>query len=251
MATKMMHRLLLVIGLGSLAIGPALADIVDVTVNGSASGFGDLAVATAAGIVTIPYSFSGTNAQLGEFDLSGRAVNPFNTGSSIEASTQQVTTATADALQITLDEGYSFFCCSAGYGVNLNNSIALSFNLTQESTMQFNDPLANLCCSFNGAMASFTGELLDSKGDVVLVVDPSGSCGGFCASTVLQPGTYQMDASLALSTSGGMFPGGAFFGIGEDATFTPIVPEPRGAILATLLAATFGGYVFSRCWQIA
>jgi hypothetical protein len=77
----MMRRLLLLIGLGSLAIGPALPDIIDVAVNGSVSGSGELTFACApvtpgcasnrvsGYFLSIPYSFSGTNTQLGEFNV--------------------------------------------------------------------------------------------------------------------------------------------------------------------------------------
>jgi hypothetical protein len=156
----------------------------------------------------------------------------------------QVTTATANALEITLGGDYSFQG-AAGYGANLNDSIAVSFNLTEESKVQFNDPPAN---SPEIGNFSFSGELLDSKGNVILVIQPYGGSpsGGFSASTILQPGTYQLDASVADSNAGGVLPVFEFFDGGIDASFTPVVPEPRWAILAALLATILGGYVVSR-----
>ena len=86
-----MHRLFLVIGLGLLAIGPTLADIVDVTVNGSLSGSGSVTTYCyeyppapgcsqifgpgSAFFESFPFSFSATTTQLGEFGV-------FNVGAS-------------------------------------------------------------------------------------------------------------------------------------------------------------------------
>jgi hypothetical protein len=124
--------------------------------------------------------------------------------------------------------------------VTLNDSIAVSFSLTEESKIQLTYNLA-------ASNSSNSVELLDSKGNVVLVVPPCE--GNICStvSTVLQPGTYQLDDSVGNTIFSGFFDG--FYGpfsADLNASFTPVVPEPRWTIIATLLAALLGGYVMSR-----
>ena len=86
--TKMLRNLCMMIGFVALGIGPALPDVIDVTVNGTASGSGDLqyvcGLATPGCVqddglpplFTVPYSFSGTNTQLGSFGAFGNAQSP-------------------------------------------------------------------------------------------------------------------------------------------------------------------------------
>src|ERR1700733_4865296 len=111
----MMHRLFLVIGLGLLAIGPTLADVVNVTVNGSVSGSGSVTTyclenlgspeCSANGsnqMETFPFSFSATNTRLGSFGASGVASSagaPENAFASVQAAMFENTSATADALE--------------------------------------------------------------------------------------------------------------------------------------------------------
>jgi hypothetical protein len=85
-AGTMIHRLFLVIGLGLLAIGPTLADVVDVSVNDSISGLGSVTTYCLVPeecfsfldgqMVTFPFSFSATNTHLGVFVASGGVSSP-------------------------------------------------------------------------------------------------------------------------------------------------------------------------------
>src|SRR5580704_18842410 len=116
----MRRNLCTVIGLGALMIGPALPDVVDVTVNGSLSGSGGMTTeCTQLGpncvgtfgmpplLETVPYSYSATNTQLGTaFDTSGEAVGtaPGAQGALDYHAFQEVT-ATADNLDIALEAG--------------------------------------------------------------------------------------------------------------------------------------------------
>ncbi len=251
-AGTMIHRLFLVIGLGLLAIGPTLADIVDVTVNGSLSGSGSvgsycLGNPPAPGCFqaflgdsnffeSFPFSFSATTTQLGEFGASGGAWTTGDTdGANIMAFASENTTATADALEITLLQNAFTGGIVVLSNVTLNDSIAASFSLTEESKIQLNG------IGF-GELSSNTGELLDSKGNVILVV-PSLNAISSTISTVLPPGTYQLDDSIVNSAFGNSDEN---VEIDLNASFTPVVPEPRWTIIATLLAGLLGGYVMSR-----
>jgi hypothetical protein len=80
-------------------------------------------------------------------------------------------------------------------------------------------------------------------GDVILVV-PCGDFGCSTVSTVLPPGTYQFDESI-VGGSGGPGSFDASFSSDLNASFTPVVPEPRWTIIATVLAGLLGGYVMS------
>jgi hypothetical protein len=245
----MLRRVFFAIGLGSLAIGPALADIINVTVNGSVSGSGGVAaqcINPAPECVQInpdfyaeffPFSFSVTNTQLGFFSASGSATATGSNigegyGGSVEAETDQNTAATANTLDIALSGFCSYQARAAD--CTANDSIAVSFNLTQESEIQ-------LTASVPG-FSPGNGELLDSKGNVILVIPPFGP---FSVSTVLQPGTYQLDESVMGSAFGSFGSVSHDFGTAVNASFTPVVPEPRWVIIATLLATMFGGYVVS------
>jgi hypothetical protein len=246
-----MHRSFLVLGLGLLAIGPALADIVDVTVNGSVSGSGSVTTycfvpecmsPDSGQFVSFAFSFTATNTQLGPFVASGGASSPGppeTNFASIQASISENTTASADALEITLSQNAIVEDVAPAASASLNESIAVSFNLTAESKIQ----LINVNPE-EDASSTNSVELLDSKGNVILVVP----CGDFSCptvSTVLLPGTYQLDDSMV---SGGAIALGSpeFFFADLNASFTQVVPEPRWTIIATLLAAVLGGYVMSR-----
>ena len=246
-----MHRLFLVTGLGLLAIGPTLADVVDVTVNGSVSVSGSVTTyclvpecmsPESGQFTTFPFSFSATNTQLGVFVASGGASStgpPETDPASVQADVFENTTATADALEITLSQDIVSGGVAFSADATLNESIAVSFNLTEESKIQLTDnPDEGDESSTNSI------ELLDSTGNVMLVV-PCGEFTCSTVSTVLQPGTYQLDDSIVV---GGFLRGEfADFSSGVlNASFTPVVPEPRWTIIATLLAALLGGYVMSR-----
>ncbi len=233
----MLRRLWVVIGLGAMAVGPAMPDLVNVTaVDSSVSGSGY--VAYFCGITTpgctyypgigymlnVPYSFSGVNSGFGSAEsppwgpVSGYAgVN---------------TTTTADSLAIMLMGGHSDYAAPF-YGNTENASVSVSFDLTEQSLIQltgYPDP-------------NVTAELLDSNGNVILALPfPS-------SPTLLLPGSYLLDASAASNTFGAF--GGQIsvidFNENLTANFTPVpVPEPRFAFLATLLATMLGGFAASR-----
>lgn len=238
----MTYRLLFLIGLASLAAAPALPDIIDVTVSGSVSGSGTVlepcdptftqgCMRYGGGpySVYIPYSFNGTNTQIGSFSASsGPTVSgpgPGGAGFASEntslclAPTPCPPTA-GDAIYIELTGGHSAF----GYYYTATESagITISFDLTQESEATL----------YSGVGLS-SGGLMDSNGDVLLPIPQAGP-----ASTVLPPGAYQ----LKDSDSGGS-QGTAFSQTGDvtdfdtflTAQFTPVpTPEPRGAVFGAL-----------------
>jgi hypothetical protein len=250
----MIHRLFLVIGLGLLAIGPILADVINITVNGSVSGSGGVTTYCLENLgspecsefgsnqmESFPFAFSATNIQLGVFVASGGASSPGppeNAIASVQANGSENTTATADALEITLAQDVNSDGVAIDPTVALNDSIAVTFNLTEESKIQLTDNLG-------GDASSNSVELLDSDDNVILVVQ----CADFSCSTVstlLAPGTYQLDDSLVTDAFGGLAGLNDSFSADLNASFTPVVPEPRWTIIATLLAALLGGYVMSR-----
>ncbi len=239
----MLRSLRIVTVLGVMA-GTALPDVIDVTVNGSVSGSGSYLVGCALStqgcvvtpggdFLTFPYSFSGTNTELGAFGASGSTTPAGPPG--MEGFADQNTVATADALEISLTGGYS----ASGvpfYSGSENNSISLSFDVTEESVVQL------LGGGVLGS-ASNAGELLDSDGNVILTLPLD----TLSVSTIVQPGMYQVEAA-AQGTSNGSFGANADVTNLElylTADITP-VPEPPGALVAALLAAMLGGYVVSR-----
>jgi hypothetical protein len=241
------------IGLGALMIGPAPADVVDVTINGSLSGSGSMTtecfdlgsncVGTAGMppyLETVPYSYSATNRVLGAaFEISGNAVGigPDVLGS-LEYHGFQEVTATADSLDIALEAGQMPDEVLSWDGTAAE-TISLGFELTEESVIQ-------LDVSPFGPFGTTSGDLLDSHGNVILTMPfPFGS-----ASAVLAPGAYYMDASVSGSESGSIT--GSENNVDDfawmlDSSFTPVpTPEPPAAFVAALLAMMFGGYEVSR-----
>lgn len=235
----MSPNLYLAIGLGCLAIGVARANVTNVTVNGSISGSGSLAVECGFNPVnppsacvdvfegffveTLPISFSGTNTMLGEFDAGANVEGDF-LGAYLVASAQQNTSATANSLGISLYGSVSYLGNQGQ--ANATDTVDVSFDLSTASSVQLS--------GFDELVAtSDTSELLDSHGNLILAV-PSGN--GSVA-TVLQPGAYQLEASA----SGGFFGGTGsedadLLSLTLNADFTPVqTPEPRGAFLAVFL----------------
>lgn len=251
----MMRRLFLLIGLGLSAIGPALPDIINnVTVNGSVTGSGAVSTICQQGapeclpviggtnLASFTFSFSAVNSQLGEFSASGGVSStgpPETDTASIDASESQNTTATAGALDITLGMTDATSGAVFGFSVDLLDSVAVGFYLTEESEIQLT---GNLFFGFDPPLSVNTGELLDSKDNVILVVPSFG--GNFSASAVLQPGMYILNDSVENGAAGGESGLDQLFEADLNASFTPI-PEPRWIIIATLLAALLGRYVAS------
>ncbi len=250
----MLRTWCILIGLGSLVVSPALPDIVDVTVNGSLSGDGYIDVA--CGIATpgcfgsgeifrlsVPYSFSDTTTTLGDFSDSGGASLPSPFDGSVDAFAYENTTATAQSLDITLQGSHDdsgVFASASGEG---NDSVSVVFDLTVPSVIDLS--------GFNGGPGPIAGQLLDSHGNVLLVITANVDS----TSLVLEPGTYQLDASAEGSffddfeadCCGGPFENGNIFNVDLHADFTPVsTPEPRGAILAALLSLVLGCSVVYR-----
>lgn len=236
----MLTRTSLLIGLGFLAIGPALADVVDVTVNGTVSGGGYLTVycdlstpgceppgPAGEGTMDLPYSFGGTNTHLGAFSESGGVdADPF----SISAYAGEDTTATPESLGISLTAGWSCICFNQGF--DEYDNISVYFDLTTESVIQLQQG-GDLSDTFN------SGVLLDSHGNVILP-----GILGLPGSAILQPGMYQLDASMQGGGDSAYYPGVEY---DLTADFTPVAtPEPRWALVAAFLAVMSGGYAVSR-----
>jgi hypothetical protein len=229
-----------------LAISPAFADIINVTVNGSVSGSGSVTVACAEGTpgcmggrLTVPYSFSSSNTSLGAFSDSGSATAP-NFPASVSSFVSQDSSATTDTLDIMLMGGHSaanaplFFASESG-------SISVSFDLTEASLIDL---------SGGGfGIGPDVGELLDSQGNVILTL-PNSPAHVFAD---LEPGTYSIEASASGGGSG-TFVGNVNvidFQSSLDASFTALpIPEPKGTPFAALLGALIGACALARTRRI-
>jgi hypothetical protein len=248
--TRMVRAWCILLGFGSVIVSSALPDIVNVTVKGSVSGDGDIEVAcglatpgcteVAPGIFRfgVSYSFADTNTTLGDFSDGGSASLGAPFSGSVEGDAFQNATATAQSLDITLDGAQSAYGIYADAFTEENDSISVFFELTKESEIQLSGST-----SLYGS--AFTGQLLDSHGNVILVI-PSG---GGSASQLLEPGMFQLDASANSSANfyGGQFENAVDFEADLQADFAPApTPEPRGVILAALLSLVMGGSVVYR-----
>ena len=247
----MLRTWCILIGLGSLVVSPALPDIADVTVNGSISGSGDMDVACGSATpgcmqvgdglyrLTVSYSFGDTNTALGDFSDSGGASLPSPFGGSVDGFADENTVATPQSLDIELVGDNSADGIFNSAFSEESDSISVLFDLTEPSVMDLS--------GFNGVPGPFAGQLLDSHGNVILVIPANvGS-----TSLVLEPGTYQLDASA----EGDYFDDGSDelignvtdFDVDLHADFTPVpTPEPRWAILAALLSLVLGASVVYR-----
>jgi hypothetical protein len=245
----MLKRISFLIGLAALATGPALADVIDVIVDGSVSGSGSVSVAcgiTTPGCepigdgryrLTSSYTFAGSNTELGPFDDSGSATSPIFPAS-VGGYADQDTTATSDTLNIELMGGH-FASTSPTYTASESDTVSVSFDLTERSLIELS----------GGAYAfpsepSDVGELLDSNGNEILVLPNSPSS----VFADLGPGLYRLDASASGGGQGGLvsFVDDTDFDLNLDATFSPIaVPEPRWVLFAAFLAIMIGGYAVS------
>jgi hypothetical protein len=232
--------------------GIALPDIVNVTVNGSLSGSGNIAVACGLAtpgcepdgfpdifLLTVPFSFSDINSTLGPFNASGTANLPSPFSGSVTGFGYESTTATAQALAITLGGGYSSSGIFYSLSTSGNDTISVGFDLTEESLMQLTE--------WDDLLVPAAGELLDSQGNVLLEIPPAGGS----ASLVLEPGEYQLNASAAGYASyyflDQLYPS---FALGLNADFTPVpTPEPRWTILAALLSIVLGRWVVYRLYR--
>jgi hypothetical protein len=223
------HTLLV---LGSLAVSPAFPDIItNVSVLGSVSGTGtttgecgvyapgtqppECTVNPVPGLYfeSDPFSFSGTNIQLGFFDQVGQGTGR---GSSLGAAASQTTSAAPDSLLISLVNTIDPIGPGQFFAVALDNEISLTFTLTVESLVQLTDLADDV---------SISNQLLDSHGNVIFVLPSNGS-----PSLVLQPGTYEFKDSLSNGCSFcGQMGNELDVGLEVNAQFTAIIPEPRWA----------------------
>ncbi len=238
-----MRRLLLIIGFGLTATGTALPDIINVSVDATRLGSGNVETPCAGpqpgcfqgfgGYYQFAsYSMGGSTTELGSVSVGGSAQNTAGiVPGSVNAYASETTTSTPDSLAISLnayDSGFGWGSVGSASG-----SVSVSFDLTAESLLQLTG------MDFY-SHTSFT-QLLDSSGDTILSLQ----YGSGSASTVLQPGTYEMSAFASGSSSGqlSLF---IYFGSQLTATFTPVVPEPRTSVFAALLAALLAGLWISR-----
>ena len=151
---------------------------------------------------------------------------------SITASAGENTTATSESLDISLSTSWSCLCFSQGFGAYDN--ISIYFDLTTESVIQLQQG-GDLVDTIS------SGTLLDSHGSVILP-----DILGLPASAVLQPGMYQLDASMQGGGEPAYSPGVEY---DLTADFTPVpTPEPRWVLVAAFLAIMLSGCAISgRC----
>jgi hypothetical protein len=225
----MAPNIFLIVGLSTFAIGPALADVTDVTVSGSVSGSGTLSVECftpgvgdcplpTVGLApheTVMYSFSGNTQG------SGGAMPPDVPASFIEAYADQDITATSDDISVTVSAGFSAQGVALFVDTSETDDVLVSFDLTQASLV-----------TFGAGVGEVADELLDSNGNVIATI-PSSSA----TLVTLTSGMY----TLKVDASGGTMeaiPGGQLnitdLQYTLDASFAP-VPEPSGVPFAAFL----------------
>lgn len=198
----MSRKIAVIVALCTLATSPAVADIVDVSVNGSVSGSGSITVACALStpgcrevapgtyLLTNSYSFSATNTALGSFGDSGSATGaPSFPPAFVSSYAGQDTSATSDALEIMLTGGHSAMFAPS-YMTSETDTISVSFDPTKPSMIEL---------SGGGfGIGPDVGELLDSEGDVILTL-PNSPLPVFGD---LGPGTYELQAAASATESG-------------------------------------------------
>ena len=245
----------------SLAAIPALADLVNVSVNGTVSASGRLSVVCNPNddtpgcmpggngvppLVTTPFSFSASDTQLGSFSQSwtattiiGGLVQPFaeeNTSLCLATPSVGCPPASGDALYVELTGGHAGPAIS--FTTQETEMMTISFQLTAPTDATL------YSSSFLGSAAN-GGEILDSTGTNVLLSVPLNSD----ASTFLPAGSYE----LFVLDSGGAF--GSLFQSGSvtdselflTAQFAPVpTPEPRSASIVTLFGAICGSLLRRR-----
>lgn len=250
----MPRKMVLIVGLCIVASSPAVADIIDVTVNGTVSGSGTAIIdcgyppppgsdCTPAidGLVppteTVSYNFKG-----GASD-SGSATSTVAPGF-IEGQASQDITVTDDSISILLSAGHTVAIGEllTFFGTE-SNDVTVDFDLTSpsEATLSgggFTDPLC---------VCPDAGELLDSDGNVILTAPNT----GFPVSVLLQPGSYELSTGAQAFPSGDLAAAeGTFTDLqwALDASFAPVpTPEPRGALFAALfLGLLVAGFVSRR-----
>ncbi len=253
----MLHRFLLPAVLVLFA-GVACADVINVTVSASLSASGSVAAVCAPvtpgcvpgsggapPLLTVPFSFSASTNQLGDFSQSWNATNPI--GGSVQPYAEENSTVcsvqvsgncqpgTGDALNLHLIGGHS--ALAVAFSAMETENVLMSFDLTDQS-------LATIYTGFfQGNNSSETAEILDSTGTNILLLAPANQN----ASVLLNPGAYELDVSLSGGLSGASFSQSNVIDsqMYLTAQFTPVaVPEPRGLMALAILVALFARYLF-------
>jgi hypothetical protein len=257
-------RTLILIALATLVVKPALPDIIGVTVNGTAGGSGNVTLPcfsvqlpdcpSAPSFIDFPFTFSGTNTQLGMFSASGStfASSPNSPGFvNASAESDQTTEANAQSFSVVLrDEAISSGVGAAEFfKTGFFNNESLTFTLTTESFLRLTGDQDEL----NYALPfGSLGLLLDSHGNVLFAI-PQGAF-FFDNSLILAPGTYQwVESDFSMLFEGPYGFGQSLdisSGINVSAQFTPI-PEPRWAWVVPLLSIVLGYCLLQRRGGIA
>lgn len=245
----------------SLATIPALADLVNVSVNGTVSASGSVSAVCNPNddtpgcmpggggvppLVTTPFSFSASDTLLGSFSQSwsattiiGGLVQPFadeNTSLCLAPPSSGCPPASGDGLYVELTGGHSGAAIS--YTTQETEMMTMNFQLTDPTdvTLYSSVPLGS---TTNG------GEILDSSGTNVLLSVPLNSD----ASTFLPAGSYELYVSDSGQASGSLFEPGSVTDsqLYLTAQFAPVpTPEPRTASITALLSAAVCGFMLRR-----
>jgi hypothetical protein len=227
---------------------PASADVMDVTVDGSVSGNGSVTVECAlgtpgcvpggplpgGGLFTSDYSFNSTNTQL-TFSDSGSVTSPIFSVATASSFASQNVSATSESLGFVLTGGHS--ATGPFYTAFESDTISVGFDLTESSMVQLTGG--------GFGVSSNVGELLDSDGNVILVIPNS----PVPVSALLAPGTYTLQGSASGGGTGTAFApvDTTDFNFGVGADFTPVAtPELQGAPLAAVSATLVGVFAASR-----
>ena len=258
---RVFRSILFFAGICSFAAIPALADLVNVSVNGTVSASGSLSAVCNPNddtpgcmpggggvppLVTTPFSFSASDTQLGSFSQSwnattiiGGSVQPFadeSTSVCLASPSLGCPPASGDGLYVDLTGGHSALAIS--YSSQETEMMTMSFQLTDptEVTLYSSVPLGS---TTNG------GEILDSSGTHVLLGVPVNGD----ASTFLPAGSYELYVSDSGGASGSSFQSSSITDsqLYLTAQFAPVpTPEPRAASIVTLLFGAIFGSLLRR-----
>jgi hypothetical protein len=244
-----------------LAAIPALADLVNVSVNGTVSASGSLSAVCNPNddtpgcmpgwngvppLVTTPFSFSAPDSLFGSFSQSwsattiiGGLVQPFadeNTSLCLATPSVSCPPASGDGLYVQLTGGHSALAIS--YSTQETEMMTLSFELTDPTDVTLYRSV------FSGSTTN-PGEILDSSGTNVLLSVPLNGD----ASTFLPAGSYELYVSDSGRASGSSFESGSVTDsqLYLTAQFARVpTPEPRTASITALLSAAIFGFLWCR-----
>lgn len=249
---KYLRVISLLIGLGLLVSSSALPDIVNVGVDYSVSGSGTVTgecpgpepgcvLMSPASIYTetASYNFSGATSQIGALTVDGTATaTSCDCGATGFGQVDEFVTANSKTMALSLD-GFHGANDALSYSGSENADLQANFDLTVPSMML----LTTTAFSDNGP-SSYSGQLLDSQGNVILIPPFAFST----SSMFLPAGAYSWDISVASGGSGGVTVQAiqTDFNLGLNADFTPVAtPEPRWALIGALIAAMLAGWAVS------